>query len=159
MQKQNQIIKLAVAAILISTVSVASVSAQDKIEKPAQQNSPETTVSANDDSQKSVPAKTKSSGCSCSDEGEEIVDTRPPRKATQREQQILDKTLKVIGRFKSQQDAYKKLDKDHNCQLDKTEVSRLLKYAKINGFVRAIASGRLITQYDLSHDGLSLIHI
>ena len=59
----------------------------------------------------------------------------------------------VIKRFKSQKDAFSQLDKDHNCQLDRSEVSRLLSYAKLNGFIRAIASGRMISQYDLSHDG------
>ena len=90
----------------------------------------------------------------CFFEGEAIVDDPPKREATEREQKNLDKTIRVIRRFDSQKAAFAKLDKDHNCQLDRTEVSTLLSYAKVNGFVRAIASGRLITRYDLSHDDL-----
>ena len=89
----------------------------------------------------------------CFFEGEEIVDNLPKRKTTAREQKILDKTVRVIQRFGSQKDAFTELDKDHNCQLDRTEVNNLLSYAKVSGFVRVIASGQLITRYDLSHDG------
>jgi len=133
MQNRNVFIKLASAAMLISTILVASVNAQDDSQTP----------------EKVMPRESES----CFIEGGKIVDNNPKRKASKREQQILDKTIGVINRFDSQKDAFSKLDRDHNCQLDRTEVNKLLSYAKINGFVRSIASGRLITRYDLSHDG------
>ena len=131
MKKQNKFVKLAAAAILVWMVSATTVNAQDASEKMA-----------------------KDSHKNCFTKGEKIVDNNPKHKASKREQKILDKTIGVItNRFQSQEDAFTKLDKDHNCQLDRSEVSRLLSYAKVSGLVRTIASGRLITRYDLSHDG------
>ena len=134
MKKLNQIIKLIAAAMFVSAMLA-------------------TTVSAQEGSESLKKEMTEPAHETCFFEGEPIVDNNPKRKASKREQQILDKTISVINRFESQKDAFEKLDRDHNCQLDRSEVNKLLSYAKINGFVRSIASGRLITRYDLSHDG------
>ena len=134
MKKPIKIIKFAAAAMLISTALVATVSAQDDSATPKKEMQ-------------------KQAHKSCFFEGEKIVDNSPKRKASEREQKILDKTIGVINRFDSQKDAFTKLDHDHNCQLDRSEVKKLLGYAKVKGIVQSIASGRLITQYDLSHDG------
>ena len=134
MKKPIKIIKFATAAMLISTALVATVSAQDDSATPKKEMQ-------------------KQAHKSCFIEGEKIVDNSPKRKASEREQKILDKTIGVINRFDSQKDAFTKLDHDHNCQLDRSEVKKLLGYAKVKGIVQSIASGRLITQYDLSHDG------
>jgi len=133
MQKHNKTFKLAAVAMLISMISAASVGAQDV--------------------PKDSPEATKSASSTCFFEGEKIVDNTPKHENSKREQEIVDKTVGVIKRFETQKDAFSYLDKDHNCQLDRSEISRLLSYAKINGFVRVIASGRLINRYDLSHDG------
>ena len=131
MKKLNKFVKLAVAVMLVWMFSATTASAQEAPEKMTQH-----------------PHK------NCFTKGEKIVDNNPKRKASAREQKIIDKTVGVItNRFQSQEDAFTKLDKDHNCQLDRSEVSRLLSYAKVSGLVRTIASGRLITRYDMSNDG------
>ena len=137
MKKRHEFFKIAAAAMLVSMLAA--------------------TLTAQDDSKTSQDAATQQavpqSGESCFFEGEKIVDNHPKREPSKREQQILDKTIRAINRLGSQKDAFLKLDQDHNCKLDRAEVNKLLSYAKINGFVRTIASGRLISRYDLSRDG------
>lgn len=148
MLKRISSINLAAAMMLISTISAATVNGQVDSEKSVEP----VTVEAKVGSEKAKDSKRHSCE-SCFDEGAKIVDTLPQREATENEQKIIDKTMRLINRFKSQKDAFTQLDKDHNCKLDKSEVDRLLNYAKINSYVRLIATGRMITHYDLSHDG------
>ena len=133
MKQRNEFVKLAAAAMLVATTFATTATAQDDSKI----------------SQEAVPQANES----CFYEGEKIVDNLPKHEPSKREQQILDKTIRVINRFESQKHAFSKLDQDNNCKLDRSEINRLLSYAKINGFTRAIASGRLISRYDLSNDG------
>ena len=147
MKKRNGLVKFAASALLISASLTATVNAQDGSAthpKPV----------ASDILPKAVPqqATSEKNEC-CFFEGEEIVDNLPKHETSKREQEILDKTISVINRFDSQKDAFSVLDRDNNCKLDRSEVNKLLSYAKINGFIRAIATGRLISRYDLSKDG------
>lgn len=133
MNKRNSVLRISSTAMLMFASVAATASAQDESETG-----------------KAIVQPTKKS---CFLGSEEVVDNEPKRKASSREKKILDKTVGAINKMGSQKEAFSKLDKDHDCQLNRSEVSKLLSYAKINGFVRAIATGRLITRYDLSHDG------
>jgi len=77
----------------------------------------------------------------------------PKKKTSKREQQIIDKVTKAIKtQFESTKDSFLQLDKDNNDKLDSSEISQLLKRAKINGFTRVIAASRLIDRYDRTED-------
>jgi len=80
-------------------------------------------------------------------------DDLPKRPTSAREQEIIDKIVGVVTKkFDSIEDAFSNLDLDENGKLCRSEVSRLLKLAKLSRLVRVIATGRLIERYDVSKD-------
>lgn len=77
----------------------------------------------------------------------------PKVKTSKREQQIIDKVTKTIKtQFDSIQSSFGQLDKDKNQKLDSSEISQLLKRAKIKGLTRVIATSRLLARYDRTDD-------
>ena len=67
---------------------------------------------------------------------------------------ILKKIQIVITKdFENPEDAFNFFDKSGNGKLSKKEISRLLKEAEINGFIRGIVSSKLIEGYDKDGDG------
>lgn len=69
-------------------------------------------------------------------------------------EKILQKIQIVItNHFKSPEEAYAFFDKDSNDKLTKKEITKLLKQAKINGFIRGIVATKLIEGYDKNNDG------
>ena len=75
------------------------------------------------------------------------------RPTSAREQQIVDKIVGVVtSKYESVEDAFTNLDLDDNGMLDRTEVSGLLKLAKLSRIVSMVALGRLIDRYDVSND-------
>ena len=80
-------------------------------------------------------------------------DHLPKRPTSAREQQIVDKVVNVVtSKYDSVEDAFSKLDLDDNGNLDRTEVTGLLKLARLSRIVRVVATGRLIDRYDVSKD-------
>lgn len=75
------------------------------------------------------------------------------RPTSEREQQIVDKIVNVVtNKFDSSEDAFSSLDVDDNGKLCRSEVSSLLKLARLNRIVCIVATGRLIDRYDVSKD-------
>ena len=75
------------------------------------------------------------------------------RPTSPREQQIVDKIVNVVTNdYDSVEDAFSKLDLDGNGNLDRSEVTGLLKLARLSRIVRIVATGRLIDRYDVSND-------
>ena len=80
-------------------------------------------------------------------------DELPKRPTTEREQKIIDKIVNVVTtKYDSVEQAFSKLDVDEDGNLDRSEVSGLLRLAKLNRIVRMVAIGRLIDRYDVSDD-------
>jgi len=68
--------------------------------------------------------------------------------------EILKKIQIVItNHFNTPEDAFNFFDKSGNGKLSKKEIVKLLKEAKINGFIRGIVSSKLIEGYDKDGDG------
>ena len=91
----------------------------------------------------------------CFDSDINIVDDLPKRKraTSKSEQQIIDKIIHFVTHdFTSQQAAFLDLDKNHDCKLDKSEVSNMLSKSHVNGLIRLFATSRLIDRYDVSKD-------
>ena len=101
-----------------------------------------------------APSASQNAETGCFADGDPIVDNLPKRPTSKNEQHIIDKILHLVTEeLKSQKLTFSHLDKDHNCKLDRSEVSELLRESHISGIVRLIATGRLIDRYDLSNDG------
>ncbi|PWH82985.1 GTP-binding protein LepA [Algibacter marinivivus] len=67
---------------------------------------------------------------------------------------ILRKIQIVITKhFDTPEDAFNFFDKSGDGKLSKKEISRLLKEAEINGFIRGIVTSKLIEGYDKDGDG------
>ena len=82
-----------------------------------------------------------------------IVDDLPKRATSKSEQQIIDKIVRFVTHdFTTQQAAFLDLDRNHDCKLDKSEVSQMLSKSHVNGLVRLFATSRLIDRYDVSKD-------
>ena len=82
-----------------------------------------------------------------------IVDDLPKRPTSRSEQQIIDKIIHFVTHdFTTQQAAFLDLDRNHDCKLEKSEVSRMLSKSHVNGLVRLFATSRLIDRYDVSKD-------
>ena len=122
--------------LLVTTLVSSSVVAQNS----------ESTLQA--PSEKSVSQKTA--------DVEEVkwnFDHLAKRPTSPREQQIVDKIVNVVTNdYDSVEDAFSKLDLDGNGNLDRSEVTGLLKLARLSRIVRIVATGRLIDRYDVSND-------
>ena len=82
-----------------------------------------------------------------------IVDDLTKRATSKSEQQIIDKIIHFVTHdFATQQAAFLELDRNHDCKLDKSEVSQMLSKSHVNGLVRLFATSRLIDRYDVSKD-------
>jgi len=80
-------------------------------------------------------------------------DELPKRPTSEREQKIIDKIVGVVTtKYDSVEHAFSKLDSDEDGKLNRSEVSGLLRLAKLNRIVRMVALGRLIERYDVSND-------
>ncbi len=67
---------------------------------------------------------------------------------------ILKKVQIVItNHFETPEQAFKFFDKSGDEKLSKKEILKLLKEAKISGFIRGIVSSKLIEGYDKDNDG------
>lgn len=90
----------------------------------------------------------------CFADNEPIADNLPKRPTKKSEQQIIDKIIRFVTHGnRSQELAFLNLDHDHNCKLDKSEVSEMLSKSHVNGLIRLFATRRLIDRYDVSDDG------
>ncbi|RKE92145.1 EF-hand domain-containing protein [Ichthyenterobacterium magnum] len=68
---------------------------------------------------------------------------------------ILNKIqILITNHFGSPEEAFSFFDKNSNGKLTKKEIVKLLKQAKISGFIRGIVANRLIDGYDKDGDGL-----
>ncbi|GGW70778.1 EF hand domain-containing protein [Winogradskyella epiphytica] len=70
-----------------------------------------------------------------------------------------EETLKKIqilitNHFDTPEDAFAFFDNDKDGKLSKAEIVKLLKQAKITGFVRGLVATKLIEGYDKDADGL-----
>ncbi len=54
--------------------------------------------------------------------------------------------------FENFEDAFNFFDKNGDGKLVKSEIKRLLKKAKINGFIRGVVADKLIEEFDQSDD-------
>ena len=89
----------------------------------------------------------------CFESDIKIVDDLPKRATSKSEQRIIHKIIHFVTHdFKSQQAAFLDFDRNHDCKLDKSEVSQMLSDSHVNGFVRLFATTRLIDRYDVSKD-------
>ncbi|MDB2686496.1 EF-hand domain-containing protein [Mariniblastus sp.] len=103
-------------------------------------------------SKESTPAAVKDHA-DCFTRGIKIVDDLPKRPTKKTEQRLIDKVIHFVTHdFKSQQAAFLDFDRNHDCKLDKSEVSQMLSDSHVNGFVRLFATTRLIERYDVSKD-------
>ena len=132
--------KIAVAAwLLVAALASSSVVAQ-----------------TSDTNSKTAPEASEVSAKQETEKSEEVnwsFDDLPKRPTSEREQQIIDKIVHVVtSQYDSVEHAFSKLDVDQNGNLDRTEVSGLLRAAKLSRLVRVIATGRLIDRYDVSDD-------
>ena len=109
-------------------------------------------VSAQDKSADADAAVQSHAACFASDI--KIVDDLPKKATSKTEQRIIDKIIHYVTHdYKTQQSAFLALDHNHDCKLDKSEVTQLLSKSHIGGFVRLFATTRLIERYDVSSDG------
>lgn len=68
---------------------------------------------------------------------------------------ILNKIqILITNHFEKPEEAFHFFDKDSDGKLTKKEIVKLLKQAKINGFIRGIVANKLIDGYDNSGDDL-----
>ena len=68
---------------------------------------------------------------------------------------ILNKIqILITNHFDSPEAAFAFFDKDEDGKLTKKEIVKLLKQAKVSGFIRGIVSRKLIDGYDKDEDGL-----
>ena len=103
---------------------------------------------------KAPAVQSDSKATSCFADDDPIVDHLAKHPTSHSEQQIINKIIHFVTHgYTSQMAAFSDLDHDHNCKLDKSEVSDLLRKSHINGIIRLFATGRLINRYDVSHDG------
>ena len=90
----------------------------------------------------------------CFDSDIKIVDNLPKKPTSKTEQHIIDKIIHFVTHdYETQQSAFLDLDHNHDCKLEKSEVSQMLRDAHIGGIVRVFATTRLIDRYDISTDG------
>ncbi len=109
---------------------------------------------ANDSTIQSAPqAFAKQQGNGSLEVKARCLDDLPKLPTTEREQQIIDKIVEVVTtKYDSVEHAFSKLDLDQNGNLDRSEVSGLLRLARLGRIIRVIATGRLIDRYDVSED-------
>ncbi len=68
-------------------------------------------------------------------------------------EKILNKIQTLISNnFESRKEAFNFFDKDGDGKLKKSEIKKLLKKAKVSGFIRGIVANKLIDEYDNSND-------
>ena len=68
---------------------------------------------------------------------------------------ILNKIrILITNHFETPEDAFKFFDKDEDGKLNKAEIVKLLKEAKITGFIRGMVYSKLIEGYDKDGDDL-----
>jgi calcium-binding protein CML len=60
----------------------------------------------------------------------------------------------VTNHFDTPEEAFNFFDSDSDGKLTKRDIVKLLKKAKINGFIRGMVSSKLIEGYDKDGDGL-----
>ena len=66
---------------------------------------------------------------------------------------ILNKIqILITNHFETAEDAFNFFDKDSDGKLKRSEIVKLLKEAKINGFIRGIVATKLLDGYDHSGD-------
>lgn len=66
---------------------------------------------------------------------------------------ILNKIqILITNHFETPEEAFNFFDKDGNGKLDRKEITKLLKEAKISGFIRGIVAKKLIEGYDSNTD-------
>ena len=66
---------------------------------------------------------------------------------------ILNKIqILITNHFETPEEAFNFFDKDGNGKLDRKEITKLLKEAKISGFIRGIVAKKLIEGYDSNLD-------
>ncbi|MEX0288986.1 MAG: EF-hand domain-containing protein [Flavobacteriaceae bacterium] len=66
---------------------------------------------------------------------------------------ILNKIqILITNHFETPQEAFEFFDKDGDGKLKRSEIIKLLKEAKINGFIRGIVASKLVEGYDQSGD-------
>ncbi len=67
---------------------------------------------------------------------------------------ILNKIqILITNHFETPEQAFAYFDQDGDGKLKKSEIVKLLKQARVNGFIRGIVAGKLIEGYDKSEDG------
>lgn len=71
------------------------------------------------------------------------------------EESILNKVqILITNHFDTPEEAFSFFDADGSGKLKKSEIVKLLKEAKINGFIRGLVGSKLIEGYDKSDDEL-----
>lgn len=70
-------------------------------------------------------------------------------------QKILNRIqILITNHFERPEDAFAFFDENGDGQLEKKEITKLLKEAEVSGFIRGMVSKKLIDGYDKDGDGL-----